>query len=82
MSFNHVVSWGMFSGSIFLLNFFVLHFLVLGWIPDHSTTFANRSRWRAYLQPPWREKEEPGDEKKCDHQTDSAGTGQRQESPR
>ncbi|TMS23811.1 Glutamyl-tRNA(Gln) amidotransferase subunit B, mitochondrial [Larimichthys crocea] len=35
----------------------------------------------ADLQPPRRKKEEPGDQKNCQHQTDSAGAGQRQESP-
>lgn len=53
-----------------------------GGIPDHSAAAAHRGRRRAELQPTGRKKEEPGDQKNCLHQADSAGAGQRQEPPR
>lgn len=61
--------------------FWLMYFQISVWIPDHSATAAHRGRWHADLQPPWGEKEEPDDQKNCQHQTDSAGAGQWQESP-
>lgn len=53
-----------------------------GWISDHSAAAAHRRGWHFKLQFPGREEKEPSRQENSQYQTDPAGAGQRQKSPR